>query len=175
MFTLAPVTHTFAGTCPETRPGTKAAPIKLCIRCAIVVACCLPLTAWSSQVTRPIFQCTDANGHQLFTDSGCAGQQPYEPPAESFTHFPPLSAAELKRLKQLSERTVKASEQRRLRLHKRQQALAEQAVEAEQACNRARAELADIAAQRRKGYSIKQSEKLAAAERKYNAAKRRYC
>jgi hypothetical protein len=145
------------------------------LRGALILLCSLPMGAWSSQVARPIFQCTQSNGQLLFTDTGCPGQQRYVPPKAAVTGFSPLSAAEHRRLKNLSDRVVKTSKQRRLNLQQRQQALAKQANAAEQACNHAKAELAIIAAQRRKGYSIKQSEQLSAAQRKHQATKRKYC
>ncbi len=141
----------------------------------LLLLCTLPMCVWSSQVARPIFQCTQNNGQLLFTDVGCAGQQSYVPPAEAVTEFIPLSEAELRRLQELSERRLKASKQRRLNLRKRQQALVRQAAAAVQACNRAKAELTTIAIQRRKGYSIKQSKQLSAARRKHQAAKKKYC
>ncbi|MCR9259921.1 MAG: hypothetical protein NXH95_09375 [Pseudomonadaceae bacterium] len=141
----------------------------------LLLLCSLPLWAWSSQVARPIFQCVQKNGQLLFTDTGCTGQQLYVPPTQAVTEFLPLSAAELTRLKELSERVAKANRQRRQNLQKRQRALAEQTAAAEQACNRAKAELTTIAIQRRKGYSIQQSKQLSAAQRKHQAAKRKYC
>ena len=144
-------------------------------KCALILLCSLPVCVWSSQVVRPIYQCIQSNGQLLFTDTGCAGQQHYVPPPEALTRFTPLSAAELRRLADLSARTLKASKQRRLNLQQRQQARTTQAAAAAQACERAKTELATIAAQRRKGYSIKQSEQLSVAQRKHQAAKRKYC
>ncbi|MEE4281613.1 MAG: hypothetical protein V2I41_06700 [Pseudomonadales bacterium] len=156
-------------------PG-KAPPSTIpLIKGVLILLCSVPMFAWSSQVARPIFQCTQTNGQLLFTDSGCAGQQRYVPPKEAVTRFPPLTAAELRHLKDLSDRTMKASKQRRVNLQHRQQVLAKQAAVAEKACNHAKAELAKIAAQRRKGYSIKQSEQLSAAQRKHQTTKRKYC
>ena len=172
---MVKATTTFSRLCPTVpqRPLPSEAP-RLC-RGARILLCSLPMWAWSSQVARPIFQCKQTNGQLLFTDTGCAGQQLYVPPTEAVTSFSTLSAAELRRLKDLSDRTVKTSKQRQLNRQHRQQALAKQAAAAEQACNHAKAELAIIATQRRKGYSIKQSEQLSDAQRKHQAAKRKYC
>jgi|GEM_PF-2859071 len=141
----------------------------------LLLLCSLPASVWSSQVSRPIFQCTQNNGQMLFTDTGCPGQQRYDPPAEAVVEFLPLSAAELRRLKELSARTAQARKQRSVKQQQRQRALVKQAAAAEQACNRAKAELTTIAIQRRKGYSIKQSKQLSAAQRKHQAAKRKNC
>ncbi|XOV83964.1 MAG: hypothetical protein ACFHXK_02380 [bacterium] len=141
----------------------------------VALLCVFPDNSWSSQVTRPIFQCTDADGQQVFTDSGCKGQQRYQPPAEAISGFSLLSAAELRRLKELSVDTQQASERRRRIQQQRQKSFAIQAAAAETACSEAKAALARLAAQRRKGYSIKDSAKLTEAEHKQQAAKRRYC
>jgi hypothetical protein len=126
-------------------------------------------------MSTPIYKCTDVLGNVLFSDAGCPDASRYTPPTGAITKFTVLSAADSARLKQLSQSNKQNRVQRQKQARKRRQANAEQTLLSAQACTRAKTNLANLAAQRRKGYSIKQASKLDAAEAAYRAAKRQHC
>lgn len=155
--------------------STRTAPIKTTVIARLSGACGIAATSIACAMNTPIYQCTDVYGNVLFSDVGCPNASRYTPPADVITKFTPLSRQQADRLKQLSQRNKQARIQRQKQSRKQQEAKAERTLLSAQACAQAKANLVDLAVQRRKGYSIKQAAKLDAAEAAYRAAKRQHC
>jgi hypothetical protein len=155
--------------------SSRPAPMQRIVIAGLLLLCCMVAVSAAHAMNTPIYKCIDVLGNVLFSDAGCPNAARYTPPTGAITKFTPLSAAQAAQLKQLSQSNTQIRIQRQKQARKRQQAMAQQTLLSAKACTRAKANLVNLAAQRRKGYSIKQAAKLDAAEAAYRAAKKQHC